>query len=153
MPPGSWITTLYDDRPGFVRQCQTDLGLNTAAGDTGDGLVDQLLVMLDHVDDFIRRFAGAVCKLSNLVGHSAKPRPCSPARAASMAALRANRLPRCVQPLPPLGLYPDQLAEHPAEMRLIGTPAFLADLRQWQLIRLQAFLGPANTHVQRPLLR
>ncbi len=46
---------------------------------------------LDHLADLAGSPGGAFGQGAHLVGTTAKPRPCSPARAASMAAFKASR--------------------------------------------------------------
>jgi hypothetical protein len=47
---------------------------------------------LDNPANRVGGIGGALGQLAHFVGHHGKPRPISPARAASMAALRASRL-------------------------------------------------------------
>jgi len=47
---------------------------------------------LNQVGDFLGGLRGLFGQLADFVGYDGKPEPCSPARAASMAAFRASRL-------------------------------------------------------------
>jgi hypothetical protein len=64
-----------------------DASLHAADGATGT-----VLYLGHHLADFLGGQTGALGQFAHFVGDDGKAAPCSPARAASMAALRANRL-------------------------------------------------------------
>jgi hypothetical protein len=68
--------------------------LDRQRGHAAGGLLRLLVDLAHHGADFVGGFLGAQRQLAHLAGDHGKAAPCSPARAASMAAFSASRLVR-----------------------------------------------------------
>ena len=79
-----------------ARVCSTtaapSCGAVRAILDDGDGLAGFALDRADQAGDLLGRALGLLGELADLLGDHGEPLPCSPARAASIAALSASRL-------------------------------------------------------------
>ena len=60
--------------------------------DRTDNMIDTLIVPADQVGNLMRRCFGLLGQFRTSSATTANPRPCSPARAASIAAFSAKRL-------------------------------------------------------------
>jgi len=77
---------------GRGRRAQTAVGRLIDLAEAAAGFVGGAFQALGDLHDLLAGVVGAHRQAAHLVGHHGKAAPCSPARAASMAAFSASRL-------------------------------------------------------------